>query len=368
MDHWYFARNDLAKHYLELFDVGIQSYLAVIAPRRRGKTLFLLKDLAPSALKKGYLPVYASLWQNMDAPHEGILLSLQSAIATIHKKKAFNNLLQADIRKTTLSNELLGKMEIEFSSQPVKATPTDLTLLEQRLEALEKKAKKKTILLMVDEVQHLATSELFSALAHSLRTVLDKRQGRVKAIFTGSSRHYMDLLFNSASSAFYHFVDRAPFPPLEAGYINFLHEKLAKEHNVLVSAKALQSVFANFDHSPYWMMKLVSHLITYRTTLPEAESQTIGLLETSEGLDKLAKQLKPIDKIVFCAIANHIAPYSKPVLEQIGEETHLKGSQSNVQRSISRLCTLQIISAQGRGLYHVEKPGLKRYLIALDGS
>jgi len=55
--------------------------------------------------------------------------------------------------------------------------------------------KKKKAMLLVDEIQHLATSKKFSSLTHALRTMIDKRQGNVKAIFTGSSRHYMNNFF-----------------------------------------------------------------------------------------------------------------------------------------------------------------------------
>jgi len=192
MEDWHYPRENLAEHYLSLLALGISSNLAIIAPRRKGKTLFMLQDLAPQAQKKKYIPVYASLWQNINAPHEGLISALEEAIATLEKKAAFSRLLKTKIKKTTVSNELLGKMEVEFADNPSKPTSKELIYLEQLLSTLEKKAGKKTILLLVDEVQHLATSSQFDPLAHTLRTMLDKRQGRVKSIFTGSSRHYIN--------------------------------------------------------------------------------------------------------------------------------------------------------------------------------
>ena len=70
MSDWNFSRPKLASKLLKVFDVGITSNIALIAPRRKGKTLFLLSDLAPEAHSHGYVPIYASLWQNMDSPHE----------------------------------------------------------------------------------------------------------------------------------------------------------------------------------------------------------------------------------------------------------------------------------------------------------
>jgi hypothetical protein len=86
MEEWHFPRTELAEHYLNLLALGISSSFAIIAPRRKGKTLFILQDLAPLAQKKKYIPVYASLWQNINAPHEGLIGALEEAIATLDKR------------------------------------------------------------------------------------------------------------------------------------------------------------------------------------------------------------------------------------------------------------------------------------------
>lgn len=89
MDAWYFSRKDLADQYLKILGIGISSNLAVIAPRRKGKTLFVLNDVSVLARKRRYIPVYASLWQNINAPHEGLISALEEAIEAIDKKTLF---------------------------------------------------------------------------------------------------------------------------------------------------------------------------------------------------------------------------------------------------------------------------------------
>lgn len=131
MNTWYFPRVELAKQYLKILEIGISSNLAIIAPRRKGKTLFVLKDVSKLARKKNYLPVYASLWQNINAPHEGIILALEEAIDALDKKISIGHLLKNKIKKTSLGNELIGKVEIEFSDTPKKPTSKELILLDQ---------------------------------------------------------------------------------------------------------------------------------------------------------------------------------------------------------------------------------------------
>lgn len=362
MEDWHYPRSELADRYLDLLAIGISSNIALIAPRRKGKTLFILQDLAPRAQKKQYIPVYASLWQNINAPHEGLINALEEAIAALDKRAALTRLLKAKIKKTTLSNDLLGKMEVEFADSPSKPTSKELVYLDALLTELEKKAGKKQILLLIDEVQHLSTSKTFDPLTHTLRTMLDKRQGRVKSIYTGSSRHYMNLLFNESQSPFYHFVDSVPFPDLDETFIDFIRKKLADDHLLVIPKKPLVKAFAYLNHSPYWMMKLVGHMITYRASVDRAIDYVIQLLEATEGLEAIAKKMKPIDKLIFLALAEGQNPFSKGLMARVDKETNLKGVASNVQRSITRLSHDNLISQIRKGEYYIEKPGLKRYL------
>ena len=362
MEGWHYPRTELAEKYLGFLALGISSNFAIIAPRRKGKTLFILQDLAPLAKKKKYIPVYASLWQNINAPHEGLISALEDAIATLDKKSSLSRLLNAKIKKTTVSNELLGKMEVEFADNPSKPSNRELGYLDQLLATLEEKAGKKAILLLVDEVQHLATSSQFDALAHSLRTMLDKRQGSVKSIFTGSSRHYMNLLFNESQSPFYHFVETVPFPDLDEEFIKFLRDKLAKDHQVTVPLKSLQQAFYNLDQSPYWMMKLISQMITFKADVNEAQEHVLQLIEAAEDFEGIAKRMKPIDRMVFLALCRGANPFSKELMAKIDKEAGVKGVPSNIQRAIKRLSEANLVSQLHKGEYNIEKPGMRRYL------
>jgi hypothetical protein len=362
MDEWHYPRTALADHYLNRLALGISSSFAIIAPRRKGKTLFMLQDLVPQAQKNKYLPVYASLWQNINAPHEGLITALEEALAAIDKRAILSRLLNFKISKASISNDLLGKLEIELADNPEKAGSTRLAYLEQLLNNLEAKAGNRTIILLIDEVQHLYTSKAFDPLTHSLRTMLDKRQGRVKSIFTGSSRHYMNLLLNEPQSPFYHFVEPIPFPDLDEKFIKFLRSKLANDHQITAPLAALNNAFVQFDHSPYWMMKLIVHMITEKVNVRKSLAYVLDLMEAAEGFEAISNNMKPIDRIVFLALSKGDNPFSRDLMARINEETNVKGVQSNIQRAIVRLSKTNLISQIRKGEYNIEKPGLTRYL------
>jgi hypothetical protein len=361
MSEWHYSRSELANQYLQLLNIGITSSIAIIAPRRKGKTLFILQDLAPLAQKHGFIPVYASLWQNVNAPHEGLISALEDAISVTNKHSTIGRILKTKISKTTVSNELLGKMEVEFADNPSTPYTQELNQLDKLLGTLIEKAGKKTVLLLIDEVQHLATSSQFGPLTHTLRTMLDKRQGQVKSVFTGSSRHYLDLLLNESRSPLYHFTERLEFPDLDDGFIEFLNEKISNEHGIETNTKELRDAFDNVDRSPYWMMKLVIQMVTFKATALEASEHVKQLLAAADDFEGTAKRMKPIDRIVFVALCKGESPYTKEMLRRIGMETDVKGIAPNVQRSIKRLSESGLIS-QTDQTYNIEKPGLRRYI------
>ena len=62
-DPWHFRRAGLAEQVLGTLAHGPAQALSLFAPRRAGKTEFLVQDLAPHAEAKGHLVIYASFWQ-----------------------------------------------------------------------------------------------------------------------------------------------------------------------------------------------------------------------------------------------------------------------------------------------------------------
>jgi Cdc6-like AAA superfamily ATPase len=74
------------------------------------------------------------------------------------------------------------------------------------------KQSKRPVILMIDEIQHLATASEFWPIASALRTVLDRMNGEVKSIFTGSSKSHMQFLTKNKESQFYNFSSEVDFP------------------------------------------------------------------------------------------------------------------------------------------------------------
>ena len=78
-DPWHFERREFTKRILTLLDKGPAQALTLFAPRRTGKTEFLLKDLAPLAEKGGHRVIYASFWQAPLSPFAVLLHALETS-------------------------------------------------------------------------------------------------------------------------------------------------------------------------------------------------------------------------------------------------------------------------------------------------
>lgn len=93
MDKWHFPRPELSAHYLNMLDLGISSSLAIIAPRRKGKTLMAQIDQETTI--KGIPPNIQRSIQR---------LSEANLISQIHKGKYY-------IEKPGLKRYLNHKVE-----------------------------------------------------------------------------------------------------------------------------------------------------------------------------------------------------------------------------------------------------------------
>ena len=78
-DPWHFARPELARRYLQTFQIGLISAQALFAPRRMGKSEFLEQDLIPAARKSGLLTAYLNLWDAREHPRGALISALARA-------------------------------------------------------------------------------------------------------------------------------------------------------------------------------------------------------------------------------------------------------------------------------------------------
>ncbi len=80
-DIWHYPRTTLAEQVLNMFSSGLSSALVFFAPRRMGKTEFLLKDIQPLAKKNHWHVFYFSFLDAITNPEEAFTLALIDFVA-----------------------------------------------------------------------------------------------------------------------------------------------------------------------------------------------------------------------------------------------------------------------------------------------
>lgn len=367
-DIWHFPRVKLAEQYLDLLKIGITNRITLFAPRRMGKTVFLVNDLAPLARKRKYLPIYISMWEDANEPHQIIIDTLESSIAELQSSKnTLHKLFSATVQKLKLEGNLgLGKMsaEVEFPDNPRPASSNELAHISRLFKQLVKLSTKRRPLLLLDEIQHLGSSKKFESLTYNLRTALDIHSRYLDVIFTGSSRAGLKKIFSDTKAPFYEFSDRIEFPSLGKEFV----EHMALVYQKLVSKKLSTTktwkIFKELNYNPAHMRSIVKIMILEDTSqLDNVYIRVLSAIADENDFHKQWKSLKEIDREIYVLLSQEKSIYSDAVAKKLEKKLNKTITNSGIQASIRKLLSMQLISSDGRGKYLIETPGFAQWCL-----
>ena len=261
-DSWHFERAELSARALTLLTGGPAQALTLFAPRRTGKTEFLLKDLAPLAEHRGHRVIYASFWQAPLSPLAVLLHALETSLERGKPGDRVRSAALALAPRLSLSGLASGAgMKAEIDLTALKGRPPgDLLLhLDDLLERASR--KRRATLLLLDEVQELARARGNAPLVAALRTSLDKRSDRLKAVFTGSSREGLAAMFSARRAPFFHFATPIELPALGAPFVDHVLGTFRKVSRRTLARRDMLRAFEKLHANPYFFRVLVETLL-----------------------------------------------------------------------------------------------------------
>lgn len=360
---WHYPRPQLAEHYLQSVKLGMMNRIALHGVRRVGKTEFLLRDLSPLALEKGYLPIYVNLWATPECPQQTFIAALQKAISNIDNKGAVKSFLSAEVKKMEIGNNLLGKMGLEFGEKVEAVEPSELLLIAELLEKIVKGQKRK-VLLIIDEIQHLAQNDTFLPLQGALRTAFDSLSDELPIIYAGSSRSGIQAMFSDNKMPFYNSAFLVEFPLLDEAFVDHCLTQMNTHFNRSYQRDGVVRIFKErFDSSPFWFSKLIQHLIMYNSSLEEANTVVCEQIILDGGFEKLARSLKPLDKALLITIGEgDFQPYAEQTRTMLQEKYALTVKPASITAALNKLQRRQVLSQLGRSEYIIENAGFVDYL------
>lgn len=253
-----------------------ENHLALISPRRFGKSSLVLK-----AVKQTERPYIMLNMQSITSVKELGNKILESLLKLYPMKKIKLFMRNFRIIPTFSTNPLTNGVEVSFEPS---ATNTDM-ILEDVMDLVGKvSTEKKRIILIFDEFQEIKDIE--QGLDKKLRSIL-QLQTNVNFIFLGSQESMMEEIFNDKKSPFYHFGLIMQLKRIsEAEFTDFLNERFSKitDDYEKISSEILQVTRCH----PYYTQQLAFQTwdaINYKLFGSNFVDNAIGQLVEMHDLD-----------------------------------------------------------------------------------
>lgn len=356
--NWHFPRTSLAKQVLGMFDSGLSTALVFFAPRRMGKTEFLLEDIRPFAETNNYQVFYHSFLDVSRSAEAEFTKSLQyylqenSVIA--QSKKVASNI------KTISAGALGIQGSIELHT-PSPNTP-------DFREILAKISKQKKLVLLMDEIQALVkNNEANLPFITSLRTVLDTNKENIKVIFTGSSREGLKKMFSTKDAPFFHFGQNLSFPQFGPEFI----EHLAKQYHAItqknIDETTLWNAFEELGKMPQLIRALVERMVLHpELSIAQAKNELLEELVHDRSFENSWDNFSNLEQLLLLELSakNHKI-YSAETRNKFSTKLGLESiSVSSIQAAIRKLNKNCIIGhAQEHGEYFIDDPNFQDWIL-----
>lgn len=365
---WHYHRPALAKVYLDTLNAGLVTSTTIFAPRRAGKTSFLLKDLMPAAETAGYTVAYADLWQTKLSPGVSIVRALERALEPKNIVGSFIAKLHVPIKKIKAKAEVAGatlESEMEFGNAEKHAYTENALEIDSLIEKL---CKKKPLLLLIDEAQELAKTKEHEAVATALRTAITKNQNRLRVVFTGSSRTQLARVFSNSNAPLYStgsaIID---FPLLNRDFVEYIAKRFeASTSRTLPIAPAWQAFLAFKQQPEPFLAGIVDMVLNPSLTLEDAMRTVTEKLEHTENHEEAWSALDETQKALARMLAQDpsLKPFSKQVVLKLREIIGIESLEvTHVQRAMSKLSDIVVKSP--RDTYEFENESFAQWIRTL---
>lgn len=361
-DLWHFARSADAQRIMRTLDVGLVSAIAIIEPRRRGKTTFLLEDLGPAAVRAGYLPIYLNFAASAGELERMIAVAIVTALDQDQGVRShLRALANARVKKITgkaklIEAEIAGEVELD-TDRPVGA------MLNVAFAQLAK--SKKPVLFMLDEIHRLADVSQ-NDMAWSLRSLLDTNRKRMKVVATSSSAASYEMMVTGEKKAFSRWFTRLDLGPLDQAFAAHLFGVVKKhypKHDIKL--KDIEAAFSALGRSPKFTRDYLNERIL-SPQLGHAEALEASVREAAKdsGFTDEFERLPPLQKAILLSIGTHAEElFSDAALKSYAKAIATdKVSKPIVQRALKALGDRGWVIRQDRGDYRLADSLFEQWL------
>ena len=356
---WHFPRPELARAYLATLNAGLVTSTTIFAPRRTGKTAFLLRDLKPLAEDEGYTVVYGDLWQTRQTPGAALIRALEEALEPHSLLEKVIARLQAPVKALKAKAEFAGaKLEgqIELENHE-KWDIADAALLLDAL--IAELTKRRPVLFLIDEAQALGRSKEGEEMARALRTTLTKHQRRLRMLFTGSSRTKLGHVFTNANAPLYSAASVVQdFPLLGDDFVDYIARRFKESTKRKLDARLAREAFESFGRRPEPLMETVLALMmSPALTFAQAIAMQQLKLARTENHEGTWNSLDATERVLVRMLADEpsMKPFAKATLVKVRKRVGIEDLQAtHIQKALSRLAEKTVVAKSPRDVYEFE--------------
>lgn len=279
--------------------------VAIISPRRMGKTGLIMHCLNQKEITNRYIPIFVDIYATTSLPE--FVYQLGNAVyeklapkSDIWKQKFFN--IVASLRMGFKLDPMTGEPGFDIGLGDIKTPQTTLNEIFKYLEEADNPC-----ILAIDEFQQIGNYEEKNTEA-MLRTLV-QRSTNTSFIFSGSKRHLMANMFNSPSKPFYQSCMTMGLNPIPLStYTNFA-VNLFEDYGKHLDRELVSTVYNMYKGCTWFVQMIMNELFSLTPAsatctpafLPEAVTNVIRSQE--QTYKELLSQMPPRQKMLLQAIA-----------------------------------------------------------------
>ena len=283
-----------------------QCNVALIAPRRLGKSGLIYNCFQQKEIKEQYHCIYIDIYDSKNLNE--FVYTLGKGILNALKPKGrktwefFLNMLQS--LKSTISFDINGNPEWSVGIGDIQSPDITLDEIFAYLEQADKPC-----LVAIDEFQTIASYPEKTVEATLRKRIQNCHNAHF--IFSGSKRHMMAQMFTSQARPFYHSSSIMGLEAInEQTYLAFANHHLAK-NNKQISAEAFSYLYHLYDGITWYIQYVLNQL--YTSISDQATSQI-------EDVKACIKSILSQQRFAYQALIFQLTSKQKQVLMAIAQE------------------------------------------------
>lgn len=325
--------------------------VALISPRRLGKSGLIHHTFAQDSIKDRYTAIYVDIYAAKDLCEMVKALS-EAIVKAVGQKKSWHEKFFSFIKSLRVGfhiDAVSGEPSFDIGIGDIENPDKTIRELFDYMEASEKPC-----ILAIDEFQQIR--EFPQTNTEALIRSLVQQCSRTSFIFCGSKRHTMTDIFYSPAKPFFQSVISQSLKPIPMEtYVEFASRMFSQRGKILERGAA-ETIYKMFDGCTWYMQMMMNEMFALTKE---------GMICTTEYIDFAWDNIILAQEDRYQAILYGLAPKQKQLLQAIARDRTVEGitssdfvkrhrlvSASSVQAALKPLLKNDIVTCE-EGTYRI---------------